>query len=118
MKSNIVFIIPLSIIIIVSLALSLVASSTCQKGQIKGKIVSLRNCYMSTMKNVKVTIKGKKTGLKDNWYTDSNGYFSFNGLKEDTYNIKTEKKGFKSAKEKIKLKQGAARNIEIEIDEK
>jgi len=66
-----------------------------------------------SIKNAKLTLKGKKTKIKRKIKSEDDGTFEFTSLPADTYVVKAQKKNYKKSKQKLEL--GNAEETEILI---
>ena len=82
------------------------------KAKIYGYIVNIRG---DPIESAKLSLKGIKTGYKSTTSSDADGFFEFSDLEADTYVIIAKKKGYKNAKQTLKLGDGEDREIEIEM---
>src|SRR3972149_3104680 len=67
------------------------------------------------IEDVKITIKGVKTGNKLKEYTDKDGFFEFAELEPDTYTLTAKKKGYQKTKETITLDEEGEEYVELEL---
>jgi hypothetical protein len=128
-RRNYVFIIPITIILVLSLVLPLTtgtditkvpldAVDDCnQKGSIYGRVVYFQACYMQYMKAAMVILKGRATGIEKTYTTVSAGRFIFDELDKDTYKITASKPDYNKSKISVDLKQGRSRLVELELEE-
>ena len=90
-------------------------SPTAENGIIYGYVVDADG---NPIEAVNLKLKGKKTKTKETIYTDVNGFFEFNNLETDTYDITAKKKHYKKTKQKIKLGKGENKEIEIIMEKR
>ncbi|MBF8275740.1 MAG: hypothetical protein HW390_813 [Candidatus Brocadiaceae bacterium] len=64
---------------------------------------------------VTVKLKGLKTKSKNTSFSDTDGFFKFADLGEDTYLLIARKRGFKRSNRTIKLSKGEERELELEM---
>ncbi|WP_347274635.1 SBBP repeat-containing protein [Candidatus Kuenenia sp.] len=88
---------------------------TTLEGKIFGYVMDEHNTFIAS---VKVTCKGKNTGVKVKGYTNKEGYFEFNNLDADTYKITAKQKGYYKSKYNVNLEEGEEKEIEIVLEEK
>ncbi|MDO8140369.1 MAG: carboxypeptidase-like regulatory domain-containing protein, partial [Candidatus Brocadiales bacterium] len=82
-------------------------------GKISGSGVDAQG---TAVESVKLTLKGVKTKDSRSTVSGADGSFEFADLKADTYVITAKKKGYKKAKQKIKLAEGEEKtDIKIEL---
>lgn len=82
-------------------------------GKISGSVIDTQG---ATVESVKLILKGIKTKVSRATVSDAEGYFEFADLKANTYVITAKKKGYKKAKQKIKLAEGEEEtDIKIEL---
>ncbi len=62
-----------------------------------------------------IKLKGLKTKSKNTAFTDTDGFFKFADLGEDTYLLIARKRGFKRLNRTIRLSQGEERELELEM---
>ncbi len=62
-----------------------------------------------------VKLKGLKTKSKNTAFSDTDGFFKFADLGEDTYLLIVRKRGFKRLNRTIKLSKGEERELELEM---
>ena len=62
-----------------------------------------------------IKLKGLKTKSKNTSFSDTDGFFKFSDLGEDTYLLIARKKGFKRLNRTIKLSKGEERELELEM---
>ncbi len=82
------------------------------KAKISGFVIDISN---NPIESAKLTLKGIKTGYNSTTSSDADGFFEFKDLEADTYVIIAKKKGYKRAKQTLKLGDGEDREIEIEM---
>ena len=82
------------------------------KATLTGYVVNIRG---DSIENVKIKVKGLKTGYSSTTSTDADGFFELTDLDADTYVIVAKKKGYKRAPQTIKLGDGESQEIEIEL---
>ena len=58
-----------------------------------------------------------KTNYKHTTASDADGFFEFTDLEVDTYILITKKKGYKRAKQTIRLEEGEAKEVDINLKE-
>ncbi|HHT9107180.1 MAG TPA: carboxypeptidase regulatory-like domain-containing protein [Candidatus Wunengus sp. YC63] len=82
-------------------------------GKISGSVVDVQG---TAVESVKLTLKGVKTKYSSLILSDADGSFEFTDLKADTYVITAKKKGYKKAKQKVKLGEGEEKtDVKIEL---
>ncbi|MDR4507907.1 MAG: carboxypeptidase regulatory-like domain-containing protein [Candidatus Brocadiaceae bacterium] len=84
-------------------------------GTILGHTVDARG---DPVPSVQVKLKGKKTKLKKETLSDTEGFFEFTDLEADTYKIEAKKKGYKKTKLETTLREGEIAEIEILMKKK
>ncbi len=62
-----------------------------------------------------IKLKGLKTKSKNTSFSDTDGFFKFADLGEDTYVLIARKRGFKRLNRTIKLSKGEERELELEM---
>ena len=62
-----------------------------------------------------IKLKGLKTKSKNTAFSDTDGFFKFADLGEDTYVLIARKRGFKRLNRTIKLSKGEERELELEM---
>lgn len=67
------------------------------------------------IESVRLKIKGIKTRYKNSTSSDADGFFEFGNLEADTYVIFATKKGYKKAKQTVKLEDEEQKEIEIKL---
>ncbi|HHT9144955.1 MAG: fibro-slime domain-containing protein [Candidatus Brocadiaceae bacterium] len=82
------------------------------KAKIYGYIVNIRD---NPIESAKLRLKGIKTGYNSTASSDADGFFEFSDLEADTYVTIAKKKGYKNAKQTLKLGDGEDREITIEM---
>src|SRR3972149_4557689 len=82
------------------------------KTKISGFVMDISN---NPIESAKLSLKGIKTGYNSTTSSDADGFFEFSNLEADTYVIIAKKKGYKNAKQTLKLGDGEDREIEIEM---
>ena len=82
------------------------------KAKISGFVIDISN---NPIESAKLTLKGIKTGYNSTTSSDADGFFEFKDLEADTYVIIAKKKGYKRAKQTLKLGDGEDSEIEIEM---
>ena len=82
------------------------------KAMISGYVVDIDG---DPIENVKIKAKGIKTGYNSTISSDADGFFEFKDLEADTYIIIAKKKGYKRAKQTLKLDDGEETEIEVEM---
>lgn len=73
---------------------------------LEGTVTSTSN---TPLKDVKVSINGFTT------YTNSNGYYKFSGLPENTYLVKYEKQGYQTQFKEVQLKKGSVTTVNVQM---
>ncbi|MBI2469733.1 MAG: carboxypeptidase regulatory-like domain-containing protein [Planctomycetes bacterium] len=82
-------------------------------GKISGSIVDTQG---APVVSARLTLKGIKTKVSATTSSGADGTFEFADLKADTYVITAKKKGYKKAKQKVKLGEGEEKtDIKIEL---
>lgn len=82
------------------------------KAKITGYVLNIKG---DPIESVKLKLKGIKTGYKSTSSSDADGYFEFKDLEADTYVLVAKKKGYKGAKQTIRLEEAEETEIEIEM---
>lgn len=82
------------------------------KAKISGSVVDIRG---NPIESVNLRLKGIKTGYDSTMSSDADGFFEFTDLEADTYILIAKKKGYKRAKQTIKLGDGEEKQIEIKM---
>lgn len=75
--------------------------------------VSVIDARGNPIGNARVRMRGLRKGFLSTEFTDEDGFFEFTDLEADTYLIIVKQKGYRRAKQKVKLKN--AEQIEVEI---
>ncbi|HHT9137783.1 MAG TPA: carboxypeptidase-like regulatory domain-containing protein [Candidatus Wunengus sp. YC60] len=89
-----------------------VSMEEIETGKIYGYVVKING---NPIESVRLRLKGIKTKVSKNTSSDADGFFEFTGLGADTYVILAKKKGYKKAKQIVKLEDGESTEIEIEM---
>lgn len=87
------------------------------KGRIYGKVVLLQKG--EAIESVKIRLKGTKTKKKAFHVisSDAQGLFACDNLDADTYNMTVTKTGFKAVTQRIELKEGEGKKLEISLQD-
>lgn len=85
--------------------------------EIKGKIYgTVIDAHGNPIDSVKLKLKGIRTKFLTTTLSSINGFFEFTDLNEGTYMIFAKKKGYKSSKQKIELKDGETKtDVKVEL---
>ena len=85
------------------------------KGKIFGYVVYSTSA--KPVESVRLRLKGTKAEKKSFkvTFSDANGFFKFNDLAEDTYDIFVTKADFKSTSQMVELKESEEKKIEIKL---
>ncbi len=70
------------------------------------------------LEDVKIKAKGLATGTKVGTVTDAEGFFVFEDLKADTYNISAKKRGYKKGEKEVPLGDGDEEDVIILLQKK
>ena len=82
-------------------------------GKISGSVLDIQG---TAVESVKLTLKGVKTKYSSLILSEADGSFEFADLKADTYVITAKKKGYKKARQKVKLAEGEEKTeVKIEL---
>ena len=82
------------------------------KARISGYVLDIKG---APIESVRLKIKGIKTRYKNSTSSDADGFFEFENLEADTYVIFANKKGYKKAKQTVKLEDEEQKEIEIKL---
>ncbi len=82
-----------------------------EKGAISGHVVDTGG---NPLASVELRLKGKKK-KSYNGSTDEDGFFEFQDLEADTYTLIAKMRGYKRVQQRITLKKGENKEIEIEM---
>ena len=82
------------------------------KAKISGYVMDISD---NPVESAKLTLKGIKTNYKHTTASDADGFFEFTDLEADTYILITKKKGYKRAKQTIRLEEGEAKEVDINL---
>lgn len=85
------------------------------KGKISGSVASFKKG--EPVESTRLRLKGTKAREKSFKvaFSDANGFFEFEDLGADTYDISVIKAGFKSTSQTIELEEGESKKIEIKL---
>ena len=95
-----------------TLELETVTLEEVVKAKITGYVLNIKG---DPIESVKLKLKGIKTGYKSTSSSDADGHFEFDNLEADTYVLVAKKKGYKGAKQTIRLEEEEETEIEIEM---
>ncbi|WP_295102128.1 SBBP repeat-containing protein [uncultured Candidatus Kuenenia sp.] len=93
-------------------------------GDLSATSVSIYGMVVDTedypVESARVTLKGKRKNakVKEKSTTDEAGAYEFTELDNGTYIIQAKKKGYKKAKERIKLSGGEDKEVDLLLEEK
>ncbi|HHT9146215.1 MAG: carboxypeptidase-like regulatory domain-containing protein [Candidatus Brocadiaceae bacterium] len=86
-----------------------------ETGEIFGNVV---NIVGDPLESVSLSLKGIKTKVKQTTSSDEDGFFEFTDLEADTYIISAKNKGYRNTQQKVKLKEGESKEMEIVMKKK
>jgi len=86
-------------------------------GSIYGTVTDAENEPVESAK-VKLKGKGSNAKVKEKYTTEEDGSYEFTDLEEGTYIIQAKKKGYKKAKERIKLSDGEDNEVDLVLEKK
>lgn len=82
------------------------------KAKISGYVMDISD---NPIESAKLKLKGIKTNYKHTTSSDADGFFEFTDLEADTYILIIKKKGYKRAKQTIRLEEGESKEVDINL---
>lgn len=78
-------------------------------GKIYGNVIDVNGTPISS---AKINLKGKGTKTRFRATSNESGYFEFNNLEADTYNVKIQNRGYRTIKQEVILGEGEGKEID------